>query len=94
MRCLTLAEEFAGHGVEPYFPAHIGARSQDLEEAFHDAGQFYWGRATAFLKDRPVFSERTIPVVLPRYLVQDIDTEEDWRRAEIMWTAIQGQGDD
>jgi len=83
-----------GDGVEPFFPEHIGARSQDLEEAFHDAGQFYWGRAAAFLTDRPLFSARAIPVVLPRYLVQDIDMEEDWRRAEIMWAAIQGRADD
>lgn len=59
-------------------------RSQDLEEAWHDAGQFYWGRASAWVRGVPLFSQRSIPVVLPRHRVQDIDTPEDWRRAELM----------
>lgn len=78
-----------GDGVEPFFAEHIGSRSQDLEEAYHDAGQFYWGRADAFLDDRPLFSPRSLPVVLPRHLVQDIDTPEDWTRAELMYAALQ-----
>jgi N-acylneuraminate cytidylyltransferase len=77
-----------GNGIEPFFPEHIGARSQDLEEAYHDAGQFYWGHAAAFLSGQPLFSANSISVVLPRHLVQDIDTEEDWRRAESMWAAV------
>jgi pseudaminic acid cytidylyltransferase len=77
-----------GDGVTPFFPEHIGARSQDLDEAFHDAGQFYWGRAEAFLSDRPLFTQRSIPIVLPRHLVQDIDTPEDWTRAELMYAAL------
>jgi pseudaminic acid cytidylyltransferase len=79
----------AGNGVAPFFPEHIGARSQDLEEAYHDAGQFYWGRTDAYLNERPLFSERSIPIVLPRHLVQDIDTPEDWTRAELMYAALQ-----
>jgi len=63
-------------------------RSQDLEPAYHDAGQFYWGTARAFLDDIPVFSPRSIGVVLPRVLVQDIDTPEDWEQAEFMYRAV------
>jgi pseudaminic acid cytidylyltransferase len=74
--------------VEPLFPEFMSARSQDLEEAFHDAGQFYWGKAEAFLNDEALFSPVSVPVVLPRYLVQDIDTEEDWKRAELMFKAL------
>jgi hypothetical protein len=59
------------------------SRSQDLEEAYHDAGQFYWGLAQAFLEEVVAFSPASLPVILPRHLVQDIDTLEDWRRAEI-----------
>jgi pseudaminic acid cytidylyltransferase len=70
--------------IEPMFPASITKRSQDLEEAYHDAGQFYWGRAEAFLDEVPTFSAASVPVILPRYLVQDIDTTEDWERAELM----------
>lgn len=74
-------------GVEPIWPENIPKRSQDLEEAYHDAGQFYWGRAEAFLKNIPLFSNSAVPVILPRYLVQDIDTPEDWERAELMYQA-------
>ncbi len=74
--------------VEAIWPENIVARSQDLEEAYHDAGQFYWGRAEAFLGDIPIFSPESLPVLLPRHLVQDIDTPEDWKRAELMFSAL------
>lgn len=63
-------------------------RSQDLEEAFHDAGQFYWGRGEAWRGLKPILGEGTAPVPLPRHLVQDIDTPEDWERAERMFEAL------
>ena len=77
-------------GVEPVWPEYALSRSQDLEEIYHDAGQFYWGRPGAFLDDLPVFANHSIPVVLPKHRVQDIDTEEDWLRAELKYkSAIQ-----
>ena len=75
-------------GVTPFYPEYIPMRSQDLEPAFHDAGQFYWGRTEAFLDGSQMFSDDAIPIILPRYLVQDIDDEEDWMRAEFMYRAI------
>jgi len=77
--------------VEMFYPEHFNTRSQDLEEAFHDAGQFYWGRASAWLAGKPIFSSAAAPVVLPRHRVQDIDTAEDWTRAESMFKALQAQ---
>lgn len=74
--------------VAMFCPEHRLTRSQDLVEAFHDAGQFYWGRTQAFLEDRSTFSEAAIPIPLPRSRVQDIDTLEDWRRAELMFEAL------
>lgn len=74
--------------VEMFNPAQFNVRSQDLEEAWHDAGQFYWGNASAWLSGRPVFSSDAAPVVLPRYRVQDIDTVEDWERAALMFSAL------
>ena len=68
----------------------VEVRSQDLEEAYHDAGQFYWGRANAWMVETPLFSHASIPVVLPRHRVQDIDTLEDWTRAEHMFRALGG----
>ncbi|MDQ1362601.1 MAG: pseudaminic acid cytidylyltransferase [Pseudomonadota bacterium] len=75
--------------VEMFNPEHFNTRSQDLEEAYHDAGQFYWGVARAWLDGRTIFSPRAAPVILPRYRVQDIDTPEDWERAEWMLKALQ-----
>lgn len=75
--------------VEMFQPEHFGTRSQDLEEAWHDAGQFYWGQAKAWLAHKPLFSPEAAPVVLPRHRVQDIDTLEDWERAEWMLKALQ-----
>jgi pseudaminic acid cytidylyltransferase len=74
--------------VEALHPEHRMTRSQDLEPAYHDAGQFYWGTAEAFLDDVPLFSSRSIGVILPRLLVQDIDTPEDWEQAEAMFRVV------
>jgi N-acylneuraminate cytidylyltransferase len=71
--------------VEMFQPTHFNTRSQDLEEAFHDAGQFYWGKAQAWLENKPIFSSDSAPVMLPRHRVQDIDTPEDWQRAQWMF---------
>ena len=78
--------------VSMFYPEHFNTRSQDLEEAYHDAGQFYWGRARAFKDGLSFFSEVATPFILPRYLVQDIDTPEDWIRAESMYRVLQETG--
>ena len=86
-RALRLAP--GGH-VEMFDPAHALTRSQDLEPAFHDCGQFYWGRRDAWLDDqRPFFGPGTRPVMIPRYRVQDIDTPDDWIRAELLHRIMQ-----
>lgn len=75
--------------VEMFQPEHFNTRSQDLKEAWHDAGQFYWGKAAAWLDGQPIFANAAVPVVLPRHRVQDIDTTEDWQRAEWLFRAWQ-----
>jgi pseudaminic acid cytidylyltransferase len=79
--------------VEAVNPTHTFARSQDLEKLFHDAGQFYWGRAQAYLDNIATHSPASVPIILPRHLVQDIDTLEDWHRAELMYRALQMSGE-
>jgi pseudaminic acid cytidylyltransferase len=81
----------AANRVEMFNPEHFNTRSQDLEEAFHDAGQFYWGTAAAWLQERQIFGLNSVPVMLPRHRVQDIDTPEDWARAEWLFKAMQAQ---
>lgn len=79
--------------VEAIWPENIPRRSQDLEEAFHDAGQFYWGTREAFERGEPILASGSIPIRLPRYRVQDIDTPEDWQLAELMFNALREAGD-
>jgi len=75
--------------IKMFWPEHSTTRSQDLPEAYHDAGQFYWGTPDAWLEGTPIFSDAATTIVLPRHLVQDIDTPEDWQRAELMYEALQ-----
>ena len=75
--------------IAMFNPEHFNTRSQDLEEAYHDAGQFYWGLANAWLQGKMIFSPDSVPIRLPRHRVQDIDTPEDWLRAEWMCKAMQ-----
>jgi len=80
---------------EMFMPEHYLTRSQDLEEAYQDAGQFYWTNIALEKESRKndliLFSEISIPIILPKYLVQDIDTLEDWTRAEVMYKVIKEQ---
>lgn len=61
---------------------HAQTRSQDLQPAYHDAGQFYWGKRDAFIEERPIFSSHSSGFLLNRWQVQDIDTLDDWDMAE------------
>lgn len=72
---------------EMFWKENYYKRSQDLEEAYQDAGQFYWSKLDV-KSDEIMFGKESIPIILPRYLVQDIDTLEDWQRAEFMYEAI------
>ena len=74
--------------VSMFSPEHANTRSQDLPEAYHDAGQFYWGRASAFLTGKAFFAEHSKAVILPRKRVQDIDTPEDWDLAELLFSVL------
>lgn len=78
--------------VEMFFPEHFLTRSQDLEESYHDAGQFYWGLVNAWKQAQPIFSSESELYRLPGYLVQDIDTPEDWVRTELMHKVLSQQG--
>lgn len=83
--------ELPDGGVEMFFPEYSGTRSQDLPVALHDAGQFYWGRPSAWTEGNPIFGRLSVPVRIPRWRVQDIDTEEDWKHAELMFRALEEQ---
>lgn len=81
--------ETADGGLQMLFPEHFPTRSQDLPEVLHDAAQFCWGRSQAWLDSVRIFDRSSAVVRIPRWRVQDIDTEEDWQRAESIAAAIQ-----
>ena len=80
-----------------FWPENFNKRSQDLEEAYQDAGQFYWNKIehneSGLTEKQMLFSEISTPIIIPRYLVQDIDTLEDWKRAEFMFKAMKESGE-
>jgi pseudaminic acid cytidylyltransferase len=83
------AMKVTGEGHLAFFWPEYGlTRSNDLPEAYHDAGQFYWLDTAKFLEHKNLYPSDAVPVILPRYLVQDIDTEEDWITAEKMYSAM------
>ncbi|SFK98084.1 pseudaminic acid cytidylyltransferase [Celeribacter marinus] len=85
-RALRRGEDGAVSMIDP---AQMQVRSQDLEPAWHDAGQFYWGRAATWASQLPVFDRRAHGVGLPSSRVVDIDTPEDWERAEALFQVLQ-----
>jgi pseudaminic acid cytidylyltransferase len=76
--------EIKGNKAKMFFPEFMEKRSQDLKDAFHDAGQFYWKKLNC---DEKFKFDGNIPIIIPRFLVQDIDTPEDFIRAELMYKA-------
>lgn len=74
------------------WPEYELTRSNDLPEVYHDAGQFYWLAVPRFFKEKKIYSHDARPVILPRYLVQDIDTSEDWFTAEVMYEVLRRAG--
>lgn len=78
----------ANGGAEMFFPEHFKTRSQDLPQALHDAAQFYWGTPQAWLEKRLIFGPNSCPILIPRWRVQDIDNEQDWIRAELLWRML------
>ena len=85
-RALTLSERSELDFVDPDF---ADVRTQDLPERWHDAGQFYWGRTEAWLRNVPILANAT-GYPLDASQVQDIDTDEDWRRAELLHRLLVG----
>lgn len=64
------------------------SRSQDLEPFYHEAGQFYCYNIADYLVADGAIKENIIPFILPESEVQDIDTEEDWRMAELKFSMM------
>ena len=83
-RALTINEQGR---LAMLWPEHELTRSNDLPPAYHDAGQFYWLKTQAFMRSGKIYDDAA-PLVIPRWQVQDIDTLEDWRMAELLFAAL------
>lgn len=81
----------AGHVVMDQ-PEHLSTRTQDLPERYYDSGQFYWGRADAWLARKPVFTARSGVIVLASHEAVDIDTPDDLERARRLFAANRKEG--
>lgn len=88
-RCLRIKDGKA----EMFWPENYSARSQDLEPAYHDCGQFYCLNVKALYEQRRLFAKNTLPLVIPESEGQDIDNEEDWKLAEIKFGLLAKRGD-
>ena len=71
-----------------FFPDKFQIRSQDLPISLYDAGQFYWGTIDAWIKKKVFFENHSFPQIIPSWRVHDIDTEEDWMRAELIYKSL------
>jgi len=73
------------------WPENALRRSQDLPKAYHDCGQFYFVRTEPFLAQRRLIMDHTVPMIVPEEEAQDIDTEDDWKIAEIKYSLLSGR---
>jgi N-acylneuraminate cytidylyltransferase len=75
-------------GIEMFFPEHFLTRSQDLPTALHDAAQFYWGKPSSWIEGKKIFARHSATIMVPRWRVQDIDVQDDWTRAELIFNQL------
>ncbi|MEM9500362.1 MAG: pseudaminic acid cytidylyltransferase [Pseudomonadota bacterium] len=87
-RALKLGDDGA---VAPFDPRHVGTRTQDIEPAYFDAGQFYWATPETWESGQSAHANGRV-IVLPEWRVVDIDTPADWERAEALFRAFATEG--
>lgn len=85
-RCVIIAD----NRVKMKWPENLNTRSQDLEPYYHDCGQFYYIKTSAFIREHKLLTDNTVPFIIPEIEVQDIDNEEDWALAEIKYKLLHG----
>ena len=79
------------HGtLKMFWPENYNKRSQDLEPAYHDCGQFYWMKSESLLEQKKLFARNTVPLEISEMEMQDIDVEEDWKIAEVKYKLLNG----
>jgi N-acylneuraminate cytidylyltransferase len=85
---------FDGNKASMVWGEYLNSRSQDLEPRYHDSGQFYWIKTAAFFNEKKLFTNNSGAIVISELEAQDIDTETDWKLAEIIFKLmLDGQED-
>lgn len=77
--------------TEMFNPEHLASRSQDLEKAFHDSGQFYWLNISAILQKNQVITDNSGVIEVSELNSHDIDTLTDWKLAELKYALLQSE---
>jgi len=83
----------ATNKITLFQPEHLNSRSQDLEKAYHDAGQFYWFKTAVLQEKGKLWTDNTGVIVIKESEGQDIDTLEDWKLAEIKYKLLNEKKD-
>ncbi len=86
-RALTVSDEKLTY----IHPEHRFTRSQDLEKAYFDPGQFYWIKTDAVLRQKGIFTDNTGCIVMDELFLQDIDNETDWKLAELKYKLLKSE---
>lgn len=80
--------QFKKKKLKMLYAKYYNSNTQDLNEIFHDAGQFYWGTTDAWFNKKKIFTKNSSIIEIPNYRVQDIDTMEDWKYAELKYKIL------
>lgn len=74
--------------IKMAWPEYLNSRSQDLEKHYHDSGQFYWIKKEILFKEKTIFTSNSGVLEFSQLEVQDIDTIDDWKDAEIKYRLL------
>ncbi len=82
------ALHFQGEKITMIHPENLNKRSQDLPPAYYDAGQYYWIKYEAFLREKKLWTNNVTAIVIDELKAQDIDNPLDWKLAELKYKLL------
>ena len=74
--------------IEMFDEKYAQARSQDLEKAYFDSGQFYWMNIDRVIEGRSIYTKNSGCVIIDTIYAQDIDNYDDWTIAEMKYEIL------
>ncbi|MBN2669473.1 MAG: pseudaminic acid cytidylyltransferase [Bacteroidales bacterium] len=82
------AMQFKDETINMIWPENMSKRSQDLQASFHDAGLFYWTKTDVIYRQKKLWTDNTTAIEIDESKAQDIDTENDWKMAELKYKML------